>query len=218
MRSPQDTPLDSETPTVRRSIFREDAVRRYIAGQEKTVLPQLVSPRTFTYLWVLLSILGASSAIAWFTRIPVYATGSAVVVRWQGKPVLDKPGMLDRIVVAAFLPPQSLSRLQTAKTVVLRLDGLGGAAQNEGLRPILEVQSDILSPDAIQQQFDLNPGVAQQINQPAAVVITPLEPIASGLPALPASAYLGSVGRVEAEVGTRRLISFLPLIGQGFTN
>ena len=102
MRSPQDP--QPETPAVRRSIFREDAVRRYAAGQEKTVLPQLVSPRTFTYLWVLLSLLGASSAIAWFTRIPVYASGSAVVVRWRDS---------QRIVVAAFLPPQSLSCLQT---------------------------------------------------------------------------------------------------------
>lgn len=212
MRSPQDTQPTSETPAVRRSIFREDAVRRYVAAQEKTVLPQLVSPRTFTYLWVLLSVLGASSAIAWFTRIPVYTSGSAVVVRWR-----DKPESPHRIVVAAFLPPQSLSRLQTVQTVVLRLDGLGvsGTSHNEGRRPILEVQPNVLSPDAIQQQFALNPGVAQQINQPAAIAIAPLEPIASGLPA---SAYLGSVGRVEAEVGTRRLISFLPLIGQGFTD
>ena len=218
MRSSQDTQPASETrpasesSAVRRSIFREDAVRRYVTGQKKTVLPRLVSPRTFTYLWVLLSVLGASSAIAWFTRIPVYASGSAVVVRWR-----------ERIVVAAFLPPQSLSRLQTAQNVVLRLDelGVGGLGvgetpyQNESRRPILEVQPNILSPDAIQHQFALSPSVAQQINQPAIVVITPLEPIASGLPA---SAYLGSVGRVEAEVGTRRLISFLPLIGQGLTN
>ena len=208
MRSPQ----EPETPTVRRSIFREDAVRRYVAGQEKTVLPQLVSPRTFTYLWVLLSLLGASSAIAWFTRIPVYASGSAVVVRWR-----DKPEDSQRIVVAAFLPPDSLSRLQQTQTVVLRLDGLGDGLSEayDDRRPILKVQPNILSPDAIQQQFALNPSVAQQINQPAAIAIVPLEPIASGLPA---AAYLGSVGRVEAEVGTRRLISFLPLIGQGADN
>jgi hypothetical protein len=201
MRSPQ----EPKTSAVRRYIFREDAVRRYVAGQEKTVLPQLVSPRTFTYLWVLLSLLGASSAIAWFTQIPVYASGSAVVVRWR-----DRPAMPNRIVVAAFFPPDSLSRLQKTKTTLLHLEGLDAASDDR--RPILKVQPDILSPDAIQQQFALNPSVAQQINQPAAIAIVPLEPIASGLPA---AAYLGSVGRVETEVGTRRLISFLPLIGQG---
>ena len=103
---------------------------------------------------------------------------------------------------------------------MLRLDGIGvgelsEASQNDDRRSILEVQPNILSPDAIQQQFALNPSIAQQINQPAAVAIVPLEPIAPGLPA---TAYLGSVGRVEAEVGTRRLISFLPLIGQGADN
>jgi hypothetical protein len=184
----------------RRSIFREDAVRRYVAGQEKTVLPRLVSPRTFTYLWMLLGLLGISSAIAWFTQIPIYATGSAVVVRWR-----EKAALPDRIVVAAFLPPQFLTRLRKAENVVLQLGELSDH------RPVLEVRPEILSPDRIQQQFALSPAVAQQINQPVAVVILPLEPIASGLSA---SAYLGSVGQAEVEVGTRRLISFLPLIGQ----
>ncbi|NJR66508.1 MAG: hypothetical protein HC772_16240 [Leptolyngbyaceae cyanobacterium CRU_2_3] len=215
MRSPQETQPTShqpatETPVARRSIFREDAVHRYIAGQEKTVLPQLVSPRTFTYLWVLLGVLGASSAIAWFARIPIYATGAAVVVRWR-----DQPTDAQRIVVAAFLPPQSLARLQQAETAMLHLDGLDKSSQNEGRRPILVVQPEVLSPETIQQQFALNPSVAQQVNRPAAIVIMPLEPIASGLPA---SAYLGSVGRVEAEVGTRKLISFLPLIEQRFAD
>ncbi|WP_431631573.1 hypothetical protein [Alkalinema pantanalense] len=59
-------------PTVSRSIFREEAVRRYVAGQESTVLPRLVSPRTFAYLWMLLGVLGMSSTIAWLTKIPAY--------------------------------------------------------------------------------------------------------------------------------------------------
>jgi hypothetical protein len=198
---------EAQPPVVHRSIFREDSVRRYVDGQEKTVLPQMVSPRTFAYLWMLLGVLGASSVIAWFTRIPVYATGSAVVVRWRDKPAPDQSTVPNPIVVAAFLPPQSLSYLQTSKQVVLQLEGLG---QNEGIRSILQVQPNILSPDAIQQQFALNPGVAQQIDQPAAVVILPLKPITSGLRD---SAYLGSVGQVKAEVGTRRLLSFLPWIG-----
>lgn len=207
MQSPKAQPLSEAQPAseplvARRSIFREVAIGHYVTGQEKTVLPQLVSPRIFAYLWVLLGMLGTSSAIAWFTKIPVYATGSAVVVRWRSNPTLP-----NQIVVAAFLPPQSLSHLQTSEKVALQLEGSG---QNGEFRSILQVQPHILSPDAIQQQFALNPGVAQQINQPAAVVILPLEPLASGLPD---SAYLGSVGQVKAEVGTRRLISFLPWIG-----
>lgn len=198
---PPETQPTSKHSVVRRSIFREDVIRRYGNGQEN-VLPQLVSPRTFAYLWMLLGVLGASSAIAWFTRIPVYATGSAVVVPWR-----DNPNRSNQIVVAAFLPPQFLSALQSSQEVALQLEGLG---QNKEFRSPLQVQPNILSPDAIQQQFALNLSVAQQINQPAAVAILPLEPIASGLSN---SAYLGSVGQVRIEVGTRWLISFLPWIG-----
>jgi len=49
-------PANSETPAAlwHRPIFRADAVRRYIQKQQETVLPRLVCPRTFLYLWILL--------------------------------------------------------------------------------------------------------------------------------------------------------------------
>ncbi len=40
-----------------RSIFRADAVRRYIQSQQRTTLPRLVRPRIFLYLWFLLGLL-----------------------------------------------------------------------------------------------------------------------------------------------------------------
>lgn len=72
MRSPKATQSTAPIPKVTRSIFREDAVRDYVAGQETTVLPRIVSPCTFTYLWALLGVLGISSTIAWLTKLPVY--------------------------------------------------------------------------------------------------------------------------------------------------
>jgi hypothetical protein len=41
----------------RSSLFRPDALRRYGQSQEKTVLPQLVGPRAFVGLWILLATL-----------------------------------------------------------------------------------------------------------------------------------------------------------------
>jgi hypothetical protein len=35
-----------------RSIFRSEALQHYIQNQEKVVLPRLVSPRSFAYLWI----------------------------------------------------------------------------------------------------------------------------------------------------------------------
>ena len=184
-----------------RSIFRREAVRRYIEGKEKIVLPRLVAPHTFAYLWFLLGLLGVSCLIAWFTRVPVYATGSAVVIRWKDRST--KEG----IVVAAFFSPQHLSSLQVAQKLFLRFE-----ASDRLSRAILTVESEIISPDAIQKQFALNSQIAQKITQPAAVVIAQLEP----LPVVPASAYLGSIGRAEIEVGSQRVVSLLPLIGHFF--
>lgn len=183
----------------RRSIFRDDAIRRYVASREQSVLPRWVSPWTFLYLWLLLGLLGVSSLIAWFVRVPVYASGSAVVVRWQNK----KQGTGNDIVVAAFFPPQTLANLRANQKVLLHFDGMG----NRFTRTILTVEPAIRSPDSVQKQFALNPSSAQAIAQPVAVVIARWEPVPTELPA---SAYLGSLGRAEVEIGSQRAISLLP--------
>lgn len=199
------------------SIFREEAIRRYAESKEKAVLPRLVSPQTFAYLWFLLGLLSASGLVAWFTRVPLYASGSAVVVCLNDE-LNDKTHRCDgEIVVAAFFPPQHLSRLQTAQKLFLSFDddtGIGGGSRNENRlgRPIIAVEPKIMSPDAIHKQFALNAQTVM-ITQPAAVAIAPLEPLPT---ILPASAYLGSVGRVKTEVGSRRIATLLPLIGHFF--
>lgn len=181
-----------------RSIFREDAVRRYLEGREKSILPRLVSPRTFIYLWLLLGLLSVSSLIAWFTKVPMYASGKAIVVRLHNQ----------RIVVATFFEPQHLSSLRKTKKLFLNFD-----ARSDRTTAILAVEPEIISPDTIQKQFTLNSHTAQQITRPSAVAIAQLEPISENLSA---AAYLGSVGHAKAEVGSQRIISLLPLIGQFF--
>jgi hypothetical protein len=189
-----------------RPIFREDAVRRYLEGREKSILPRMISPRTFIYLWLLLGLLVMSSLIAWLTKVPIYASGRALVVRLSNR----------EIVVAAFFPPQQLSRLRTNQKLFLNFDAQSDVYDGLRLRlnrTIIAVEPEIISPDAIQKRFALNSQIVQQITGPSAIAIAQLEPIPDNLSA---SAYLGSVGHAKAEVGSQRLISFLPLIGQFF--
>ncbi|WP_096588056.1 hypothetical protein [Calothrix sp. NIES-2098] len=181
-----------------RSIFREDAVRRYLEGREKSILPRLVSPRTFIYLWFMLGLLGMSSIIAWLTKVPVYASGTAVVVRWKDKKVTP-----EGIVVAAFFEPQQIANLPKTKKLFLNFADRGARTA-----AIIAVEPEIVSPDTIQKRFAI-----AQITGPSAIAIAQLEPIDKNLPA---AAYLGSVGDAQAEVGSQRLISLLPLIGQFF--
>jgi hypothetical protein len=46
-----------------RSIFRENALRRYRDGKVQPVLPRFISHRTFIWLWILLRILLVSGVV-----------------------------------------------------------------------------------------------------------------------------------------------------------
>lgn len=201
--NPDEEPELGSLKDTKQFIFRDDAVRRYIESREKSVLPRLLSPQTFLYLWSLLGLLAASSFIAWFAKIPIYASGSAVVTRWQSK----AEGIGEDPVVVAFLPPQHVTRLRTNQKLFLKFDGVGVRFS----RTILIVEPAIRSPDSIQNA--LSPSAAQAIAQPVAVVIARWEPVPTDLPA---SVYLGSLGRAEVEIGSQRAISLLPIIGQLF--
>lgn len=77
----------------------------------------------------------------------------------------------------------------------------------------MTIEPQICSPDSVQKHFALSPSVAQAITQPVAVVIARLKPVSAELPA---SVYLGSLGRAEVEIDSQRAISLLPIIGQLF--
>lgn len=57
-----------------RSLFRADAIRQYARGKENSVLPRIISPRTFIYLWSLLGLLGVSSTVTLFIAVPEYTS------------------------------------------------------------------------------------------------------------------------------------------------
>lgn len=49
----------------RQSIFRPDAVRRYLESSNKVVLPRLISPRIFGWLWVVVAITLLAGLLVW---------------------------------------------------------------------------------------------------------------------------------------------------------
>jgi hypothetical protein len=60
----------SARQNTKRSIFRDEAVRRYVASREQSVLPPVLWPKTFLYLWALLGLLAAGSVITWLAIQP----------------------------------------------------------------------------------------------------------------------------------------------------
>jgi hypothetical protein len=132
----------------------------------------------------------------WSARTPVYASGQAIVV------APDNPRESARVV--AFLPPESLSQITTQQQLSLQ-----SASSNQRVTvSILAVEPDILSPQVIQQRF----GTSIPMSQPAAVVIAQFA--APGTSS--AATYAGSVFQAHIQVGSQRLITRLPFIGQLF--
>ena len=57
-------------PSTKRSVFRAEARQHYLQNQEKVVLPRLVSPQVFVYLWILgLLLMVAGFIIAFWPLI-----------------------------------------------------------------------------------------------------------------------------------------------------
>jgi hypothetical protein len=187
----------------KRSIFRVEAVRRYAQHRETAVLPRFVSPRTFRCLWVLTGLLAVGGGLASFAQVPVYASGSAIVVDARNNKL---QGMPDDVVVA-LLPPEHHSHFEVGQQLFLHFPPTAERLR----RSIIAVELEIYSPVAAQRRFGLAPGAALAVAHPAAVALAQLEPLPAGAPA---SAYLGSIGRVDVEVGSRRIISLLPFVDQ----
>jgi hypothetical protein len=184
-------------------IFRADAARRYIESQQKTVLPRLVSPPVFICLWVLLGLLVIGGGFCWFARVPEYVSCPAVVVDGRNR----FPSVEGETVVVAFLPLESSARVKSGQKLFMQFDAAGGRLS----QPVSFVDPQIISPEAAHQQFMLNASAATAITRPAAMAIARLETIPAGPPA---ARYVGSVYQVDIEVGSRRLVALLPLVGQ----
>lgn len=178
-----------------RSIFRREAVQRYMERHEQTILPKFVSPHIFYYLWTLLGLLLIGGVLAWATPIPIYASGFGIVVTQT-----DNTQAGDEIVLAVFLPPESLPRLHAGQAVFLQ----GNTTTDRPIYPIIAVEPQVISPADARKRFALDTSIALGITQPAALAIAQLPSFPDGRPA---SAYLGSMYRVEVEVGSRQLIS-----------
>ena len=184
----------------RRSLFRTSAVERYLQNREAAVLPRLVHPRTLAFLWLLFVFLMAAGWIAWSTHLPIFDSGSAIVTK--------SPKSKEIIFVALF-SPNYLSRLKVGETIFLTTDG----ADERTKQTITAVERNVLSPTVIVRQFDMGLSAAANIGQPAAVVTARFEPPTN---TLDLSSYLGSVYQAEVEVGSRRVVSLLPVIGRFF--
>jgi hypothetical protein len=133
--------------------------------------------------------------------VPIYVAGSAVVVEGSVTHTASAP-----MGIVGFLPPEQLSHLRTGQHVFVRLSPTGERLSSS----ITVIDPAIISPAVAQQRFMLSAGAAQAVTQPAGVVFVSPVPLPAGVPP---DRWIGSVGQIEIEVESRRVISLIPLIG-----
>ncbi|MGB9181377.1 MAG: hypothetical protein WCB68_19255 [Pyrinomonadaceae bacterium] len=187
------------------TIFRKEAWQRYMTRNEKAIFPKLVAPRTFIYLWLILTLLSIGGLFALFADIPIYAPALAVVVQETGSQEQDSK----EARVALFVAPEYLSQLNVHQRVFFKMN----RGDELVSRQIVAIEPHVLSPSAAQKRFALGGNAAAKINESAAVAFVPLEQLPGGTDA---ASYLGTTYDARVEIGTQRLVQFLPLIGRFF--
>ncbi|HZO75821.1 MAG TPA: hypothetical protein VFB60_26720 [Ktedonobacteraceae bacterium] len=180
-------------------IFRAKALEQHAFRWEKTILPRVVAPRFFLFLWILLGLLLSATFFAWLAQVPMYATGTGIVLA-QGSTASIRG---DEAVAAVFLPATPSPKVQAGATVLL---SIGSTIQ---LRTtVLAVQPAVMSPNDIRQRYLLSNTPLSAITEPSRVVFVGLGST------MPTQTYAGSLVSALVQVGTRRVLSLLPGFNQ----
>lgn len=173
------------------TIFRSEAVAKYHERQDEAVFPRFLLPKTFLFLWLLLGLLLFAGIVAWFAEAPQFITGQAVVV--AGEAMSDE-GRLAILVPATRLPILQVGQAVHISTAAITVEG------------IQAVQPGVLSPAETTAVYNLPPGL---ITAPTIVVWASFQ-----VEAFSAEQYLGSLYPVRIQVGSQRLITKIPFLGQ----
>lgn len=188
-----------------RSIFRKEAVEKYIREQENRVLPGFVSPRLFLFFWIVFMILCGLGVWLCFAKVPMFVFGQGMFVdRGEGNPCQGH-----KSCIVAFFTPDIQPRLASGKNLMIR-------SKNQGLwieSPIAIVASEVLPPFEIRKRYRPAAGGMTLPAQSAAVAVCRIDrqdhDMRSDLP-------FDEAFEVRIRAGTRRLGSFVPLLGRFF--
>ncbi|MBO0784073.1 MAG: hypothetical protein J2P37_35145 [Ktedonobacteraceae bacterium] len=182
-----------------RPIFRDKVVKHYMQRRQKDSLPRFISWPIPIFLWLLLGILLAGCVYAWYEEVPIYVNAPGMIVNATGL-ISQKP---NSAVAMLLLSPQQASHLHVGQPVKVQV---GSTAGPEIDSTIAAVEPGVVSPYAIRKRFGLGGREALMVAQPSVVVLVSLE-------ALSPTIYAGSVLTARVEIGTQRLLAFLPGLG-----
>ncbi|GAC1637362.1 MAG: hypothetical protein NVS4B9_30470 [Ktedonobacteraceae bacterium] len=175
----------------KRSIFRGQALQKYRQNQEKSVLPRVVAPPVFLLFWILLITLTSAGVVAWLGQVPLYITGSGMIL---DKDVLPDQGS-DEAVAVIVLPASEVAHMRIGLPAQIQVGSTGPRLN----RAVDAVSTTILSPSQVRQLYGI------EMTDPAQVVSFRLGP------GISRRLYAGSPIHVQIQVGSRRLLSLFPI-------
>lgn len=176
-----------------RPLFREHALKHYLQKREKDILPRLISPPIFICGWFLLCLVVAVGVVAWLEEVPIFVTGSGIVVAQQQG---NDSGAMARL----FLPAREARLVHVGEASLLQVGTTGPSVMSK----IVHVEPGLLSPDALHKRYGFNYAGMPIITEPSVAVDVQVGPT------VPAHLYAGSPVNAQIQIGTQRVLSLLP--------
>ena len=176
----------------KRQIFRESAIQHYIRNREKDVLLRIIPLPMAVFLWVLLSVFLMAGLFAWNERIPTYTSGAGIV----------QPGKGGSSIAVVFLPAGPSTTVHVGESARVQI----GSLQVQG--KVMQVDPIMMSPDNARKHFPLQGKNSSLVTQPSLIALVKFTT------SVPSSTYAGSSLSAQIEVGSQRILSQLPWIGQ----
>lgn len=171
-----------------KTLFRQKAIMAYKRNMEKDVVLRFISWPIIMSLWLLLGVLFLAGLFVWYAQVPVYVNTSGILLAQN-----------QTTVAVVFLSPDQSAHLHVGLPAGIQI----GSASTQVQSTVVQVEPDIMSPEAIRQRFQLHGSNALLITQPARVAI--IKPVT----ALSATVYAGSNVNARVEIGSQRLLSLL---------
>ena len=185
----------------KRDIFRRKALENYAASKQDEVLPRFISPPVFVLLWLLLALVLFATLAAWLARVPTYVVTGGVVL---DRGAIPGQQASEGAMAIVFVPVSHSSQVHVGQPILLQI----GSTGTQLLYTVKRVEPGILSPNEARSRYGLDDATSQGITGPSMVLTISLGP------AFPAQQYAGSTVSAQLQVGSQRVLSLLPGLGQ----
>jgi hypothetical protein len=191
---------DASMTQQKRPLFRDHALQHYIQKREIDVLPQIVSPPIFLFIWLVLALLLLAGLLAWLSRVPTYAYGNGVVSTSDQRIDVQH----NRFDALVFVPATESGQWHQGLASTVQI-GSSGQSFNS---IVMQKDPVVYSPQQAQSHYNLSCNVAQALTGPTVALHMRVM--------VPAGAHVqsGTSLHAQAQVGSQRVLTLFPVFDQ----